>query len=447
MRARALPLWGCCVLSLLACLPVCGDQAGEARPILEQWRDVLRYGIDSEVLKVVPAILEAGETSLNGELARLFAESLNLEVRKAVLDLLGRQQSREAEQAALALVSDEDLQSPELATAVIRYLSAVGSEGLAVHLPRLLDDNSDLVAEAAIDALSQSGSTAEGELALEKLKDMEYPESRKPELILALGKLKYAGASEELIGIVSDRDAERVWRMYAAISLGELGDSRAVPALKAMFSEQDSLVRAYAAAALAKFDMGEVEGILQQGLRDGNVKVRVAAAEALANEQAVGSVEILMYKVRNDPEPQVRLKAIQALGVIGTRGALEFLRGLYRDSGAGVAYREAALATLCDHDLAASVATIEQVVEAEWGAKDQKVVELTAKMLSGVNGSGLTGLFERLLGSRNVNVRIYALRGIERNGLSQLRSKVEAISAGDPYPAARQVAARVLEKL
>jgi HEAT repeat protein len=420
----------------------------EDRPIVEQWRDVLRYGIDNEVLEVIKGIAESQEQSLNEELTVLFAESLNFEVRKAVLDYFSAQKIRDAETAAGALLAEEEaLQDSRVIVACIRYLTAIESPGLESRLLEYVDHRDAGIAETAITALGEVGGEEAGRLLVDRLQDVDFPAEQKPEIILALGKMKYTGAVDALIGIVDNRDEERIWRMYAASSLGEIGDTRAVSHLRALFSESDSLIKAYAASALSKFNMGEVEGLLQQGLRDSNVRVRVAAAKGLANEQARNSVDILVYKAKHDPERQVRLQSIEALGVIGTPQAYGYLQDLYRDRIALPEYREAAFTALCENALRENLDVFREVIEQEWGSKDQKVVEFTARRLSTTEAPGLKWFYERFLNSPNVYVRIYALRGIGRNGLRTLREKVEKVSTDDPYPAARQVALSVLEGL
>ena len=421
--------------------------AQEDRPIVEQWRDVLRFGIDTEVLKVIKSIAESEEQSLNEELTLLFAESLNFEVRKAVLDYFSVQKIRDAEAAATILLGEEQLQDSRVIVACIRYLAAIDAQGLETRLLEYVDHRDDQIAETAITGLGEVGGEASGQLLVQRLEDPDYPAEQKPEIILALGKMKIAGAVDALIAIVGNRDEERIWRMYAAASLGQIGDTRAIPHLRALFGESDSLIKAYAAAALAHFNMGEVEGLLQQGLRDGNVRVRVAAAKGLANEQAGNSVDILIYKAKNDPERQVRLQAIESLGVIGTPRAFGYLQDLYRNKIALPVYREVAFTALCENALQANLDLFREVVEQEWGSKDQKIVEFTAKKLSTTQAPGLKWFYERFLNSPNVYVRIYALRGIGRNGLRSLRKRVEKVSKDDPYPAARQTALSVLEDL
>jgi HEAT repeat protein len=431
----------------LALLTVQAAWPQEDKPIVEQWREVLRFGIDSEVLSVIQSIAESEEQALNRELAAVFAESLNIEVREAVLSYFSARQIRDAEPAAAAVLEEELLDDDRLIVACIRYLAALDSSGLETRLLGYVDHRDARVAEAAITALGAVGGEQAGRLLVERLQDAEYPPEQKPEIILALGRMKYRDAVDPLVAVADNRDEERIWRMYAAASLGEIGDERAIPHLRSLLAEQDALIKAYAASALSHFDMSEVEGLLQQALRDSNARVRIAAAQGLANERASGSVDILIYKAEHDPERQVRLKAIEALGAIGTRAAFEHLRELYANRIALPVYREAAFTALCDNALSGSLDTFREVVEQEWGVKDQVVVQFTAKKLSTTEASGLRWFYDRFLDSPNVYVRIYALRGIEKNRLGTLRDKVEKVSKDDPYPAARQVALSVLERL
>jgi HEAT repeat protein len=236
-------------------------------------------------------------------------------------------------------------------------------------------------------------------------------------------------------------------RMYAASALGEIGDARALPALRELLTAQDALLRTYAAAALAGFALPEVEAALQDGLRDGNARVRQAAAKALARKDAQKSVDILIYKARYDPERAVRLEAIRSLGAIGSTRALSYLREAYQDRLVGNPYREEALAALLQQDPAGSLEAVRIVVEEEWSRKDAAVLEFTARRLAALEQGGLGELFQRFLESPNVAIRLYGLRGIRLNRLGSLREKVRVLAEEDPHPSVRREAQLVLEAL
>jgi hypothetical protein len=72
MKMRIFPRRWLTILILAGSVVAQPIGSQEDRPIVEEWRDVLRYGIDSEVLKVIKSISESEEKSLNQELTALF---------------------------------------------------------------------------------------------------------------------------------------------------------------------------------------------------------------------------------------------------------------------------------------------------------------------------------------------------------------------------------------
>jgi HEAT repeat protein len=426
-------------------LQAAAQQAGGAAPE-ERWREVLRYGIESEVLQVIARIKASGDDSLDAELLETLRGTSSPAVAAAILELFARAEKPDAEALALQRLADPENRDPQVLVPCMRYLGAIRSAAAAGPLAGFLDSGDEL-AEAAIQALAALGQQSSGEALLARLRAPEYSPGLKAQIILALGSLKYQPAAEDLIAVVSNPDEERVRRMYAASALGKIGDARALPALRALLGSQDSLLRAYAASALAGFDLGEVEGALQEALRDNNARVRQAAAAALARKDAQKSVDILIYKARLDPERAVRLEAIRSLGAIGNARALSYLKEAYRDRLLANPYREEALGALLQYDPGGSLGAVREVVEAEWGSKDPAVLEFTARRLAALKQGGLGELLGRFLDSPNLAVRLYGLRGIRLNRLGSLREKVRALAEGDPHPAVRREAQVVLEGL
>ena len=418
----------------------------EIRPITEDWKETLLYGIDSEIMQVIEAIKDTGEHSLDKELLSTLKESVNSKVQRSILEYFSQAEYKGAEDTALSLLSDEDIENTELIISLIHYLSSIDSAKSCRTLINFIENEDQSVVRAAINALGKTGDTGIGALLLDKLEDRDFSERLKADIILALGELNYGKATEALISIANNRDEERIRRMYACTALGKIGDSKAVPILRSLFSEKDSLIKMYAASALSSFDMNEVQDLLIQGLKDSNVKVRIASAKALAHRDAKKAVKILIYKAKNDPEKQLRIQAIKTLGEIGTKEACNFLRDLYQDRKVSLLYREIALTTLAENDLRASIKVINRVMDEEWNNKDQKVLEFTGKKLSQVQDNGLKSIFTTYLESKNISLRIYGIRGIALNGFTDLRGKIKRVSEEDPHPAVRKVALSALEK-
>jgi hypothetical protein len=438
-------LLAACVLC--GALPCAWAQQAQQSSVVDRWREVLRYGIESEVLDLIQKIKASREEALNPELLDLLGATSSQAIESGILEVFSQAGFRGAEPLARRALADEENRQAGALVPYLRYLAAIRASGFEELVIPLLDEGAELAA-AAIQTLGAIGSPAAGEALLARLKNAEYPENLKGQLILALGSLKYSPAVEELVSIASDTSQESLRRAYAASALGEIGDPRGIPALRELFAEPNSLVKMHAAGALAGFDLAEVEPLLQDGLRDSDAKVRLAAAKALARKDAQKSVEILIYKARYDPDRQVRVQAIRSLGVIGGARAVAYLSEAYRDPLPADLYRDEALGALLAAEPGAALAAARSVVDEESARKGgSSALEFTARRLAGLSRAGMEDLFRRFLKNPAVTIRLYGLRGIELNHARSLLEEVRFLADNDPHPAVRREAQRALEAL
>jgi HEAT repeat protein len=441
-----------CLVPFCLCLAVLPARAADTTDARERTRQTLLYGIDSQVVDAVQSIRNAQDSGYTKELLQILNGQRSPDVQKAVFDLFKDQKVRDGEERGKAILGAWQGTPDALLIAAIQYLAVVNSTGLGTGLAPLVDGANNPVAIAAIQALgSAPDRAAAAALLVSKLKSPDFPDARKNDCILALGNLKDPAAVETLISIAASTDEEKVRRMYAADSLGKIGDPRALPVLRTMVAENDALIRLYAASALARFGMDEVFPSIVQGLRDENVKVREQSAKALARSlspsQADTAVPILSYKAEFDPESIVRVASIQALGAIGGDAALRTLQKIYSGADHPLDSREAALGVLAEKSLSISLESIRAVVAKEWGSFDTRTLQSTARVLSTIRSSDLKDLFVRFLDSPDPVVRSYALRGIGANGFSDLKDRVKKTSEQDPNSGTRQEAVRSLAKL
>jgi HEAT repeat protein len=118
-----------------------------------------------------------------------------------------------------------------------------------------------------------------------------------------------------LIEALKDEDAEV--RRVAVWALGDIEDTRAVPALmQVLTSDSDSDVRSKAAWALGKIEDARAIQALEQALEDENADVRRQAARALGEIEDVAAVGALNQALVNDAVAGVRRMAAWALGEI-----------------------------------------------------------------------------------------------------------------------------------
>lgn len=107
--------------------------------------------------------------------------------------------------------------------------------------------------------------------------------------------------------LVSDVDA--LVRTRAAMALGELGDTRSVPALEATLSDANGTVQASAISALGQIGGESATTALGQFLLHAtDMRQRVNAARSLAR-QGTAIARQYLDPVADDPDPQIRAAA------------------------------------------------------------------------------------------------------------------------------------------
>jgi HEAT repeat protein len=133
----------------------------------------------------------------------------------------------------------------------------------------------DLFPQTVVQALADLGADAVPPLLL-ALSDKK--ETAREGVIVALGKLGDVRAVDRLIRLL--RGEEVLLQSTVALALGEIGHVRAIPPLLETLRER-TLFPQDGAKALAKFGRRALPALLE-ALKDDSVRVRVAAAEALA---------------------------------------------------------------------------------------------------------------------------------------------------------------------
>ena len=112
-------------------------------------------------------------------------------------------------------------------------------------------------------------------------------------------------------------------RGHVAAALGRLGDPRAVPYLIEKLHDPEDIVRLQAAEALSRLKTKQAEDALREALSNSAPVVRMSAADALGRIGAVDDIPLLRSASESDPDPEVRLSAIESLVILGDTSARE----------------------------------------------------------------------------------------------------------------------------
>jgi len=204
-----------------------------------------------------------------------------------------------------------DLEDPDLEKRIraVEILGLIGGKKSLWPLMSALASRNERVCFAATAALKELQSPGLIETLIEALGVPErWPPARVAEIILSKGRESVMPLLEKLAS------ASPAAKGYIIEILGELGDVRAVPYLIEGVEDEDPVIRAKSARALAQIN-GPVMGVtksLQQALKDEAWEVRAQAALAVGNlriyEMAASLEELL-----SDPDWRVKETAEKVL--------------------------------------------------------------------------------------------------------------------------------------
>ena len=141
--------------------------------------------------------------------------------------------------------------------------------------------------------------------------------SRPNEELLRVGRHEKDRNVPGLIGDLSS--GKTLAREHAARVLARIGASEAAPHVAELADDPVDTVRMSAFKALGLLQASEYEGILVTGLDDPEAIVRSSAADALGQIGAGDAIPSLRRTLDSDPDPEVRLYAVESLVLLGDK--------------------------------------------------------------------------------------------------------------------------------
>ena len=415
----------------------------------EQRREVLLYGIDSEVKDVISTIRSQKDTAFNKELDTLLRENENPEINRAILDFFGEMEINISEDRAIEFLVnhlDDYEYSTNLLLSAVSYLGRIGSESAGTVFYDLLNDKNNSLAGAALRGIGKLEDSSRVEEILTLLKDTQGDsefEDLAASAILVLGELNYTEAQSELEAILDDEDAPITHRQYAAVSLGRFAQPEGFELLKNLFiNSGNAQLRSYILKGISYYENDEVEGILMTALRDSFWKIRSAAAEGLGERKSVRAVNILQYKVKKDPVRQVRYASLEALAELEAGDADKFILEQFEGSRVAFDIRLKALNLMMEHKIGGTMDSLETVLRPKWSKDKDNELGPFCKVLSTSEWDGLKPFYAEMLNHSDFVIRIYGIRGVKLNRIASLKAALEALDVEEqPVNVRREVKA------
>lgn len=414
----------------------------------EQWRDILRFGINSQIVELMPTLTGARAEDLLPEVLELVNESNDAAVLRAGFDFLLAVESADGTPRAIELTNDYLGRSSDLVVAAMRYLREVRA-ALDQETRATLREIAERAPIAR--AIGALGLFARGGAGIDELVELyqsgDLADDVRAQIILELGE-RGDPAAFDFVAELLDRDsgADTTEQRYAIDTLGKLGDERALAIILRQFDSGNALTRAYAAAALTRFEGRRADRALETALRDEFWRVRVSALEAIGERRYVDALEAVVFKLRFDPEARVRLAAVESLAAIGTNRAWDALTERLASNDTPTAERVAIIGSLVAENPAGAETTLRELVRAEWDDKESRILDAVGRAIADQERAPRAGpLAELLLDHPYFILQIYAVRAIGRHRIGALRGKVEERTGEGYHPALRSAARRALE--
>jgi len=409
--------------------------------------DTIRYGIETQVMELLSTLRTEKNDEYKDAILEAFDVSTSPRLKAAILDYLGAMKLRDAERRSAEILEKRDDQADALVASAFSYLIAIESKAGLAEAVEILEEDETRYVQAAIKAIGAAGSDSEAETLKKAYEAEGVDQPTKEAIVLALGTMKASASFDLLSSIAASEESSKTLRMYACSALGDLGDERAVPVLVGASVAGDPNVRAYAVAALGNYSSSEARSAVREGLRDGHVLPRIAAAKAAGKMRDEESVPYLQYKVSWDPERAVREASIAALSEIGGAHVYEFLVGFMSEVKNSTQYRSSALGAIVakgDADARAKALASFAAAQAE---KDRALFTAFARAAMAIDDRQVVPFAELMLGDKDFSMRLGAIAWAERNKAGELVGAIKALSESDVNDAVKKRAAQALPRL
>lgn len=420
----------------------------------ENWREILRYGIESQILDVIAILNRERIDDLSIEIKPLFFGNFSDDLLTAVLRYLSTIEDYSLVPEVTTILSeDPDEQKDTLLLQALFYLRTAPPRSLSVDtidaVRALTADTRVTVARAAIDTLAVHGDPSDATLIQQLLDDPDTPDDVRGGTILAIGKLEIVDSLENLHRILENQQERSYLRQYAANSIGKLAKERSLPILIRFSLDDDSRLRAAVIEALARYQQQEASEILRDALRDSNTQVRIAATRAFRERPLDNEAfATLQYKATNDPSREVRLVALSILATHPGSEGTGYILEQISNTKIIFAVRAEMVGLLVEHDYPNSSAALMKLIRDELEDERKNLfLELIARRLATVDvPTNATELYVLLLESTDSDTVAYALQGINFNDARQLREQLQETAEKHEKIAIRKQAKLILDR-
>ncbi|HPD78873.1 MAG TPA: HEAT repeat domain-containing protein [Spirochaetota bacterium] len=288
----------------------------------------LEYGIQKDRKAAIGMINDIKNESYKREIllkiTSIATSDSDIEMRKSAITAIGDNKFSDGASAIIAGLEDEASDVKIAACYAVGKLKLQEAKDKLVEVLKKQDlAQSSNFTDAIIIALTELEAKEILEFAATEAKNQKNSKMIRERLLLYIGKCGSAEQFNMLTEIYKDDEEEMSIRSYAVKSMGRLKIKEAIPIIKEVVKEIDSYsfnkrkryYDLYMQSVTALVELGDESSVslLMNSLRSDNSDVRYKAILLIKDFNDERTIDILKYKMKNDPSAKVRNAARKAL--------------------------------------------------------------------------------------------------------------------------------------
>ncbi|MCL2155851.1 MAG: HEAT repeat domain-containing protein [Leptospirales bacterium] len=294
----------------------------------EKIEATLEYGIQKDRKAAINMINTIRDEQLRKRLIQklesIIENDSDLEIKRIAITTIGDNKS---ESSAPALIKALDDSSEDIKIAACYALGKIKADSAKQRLVELFNSQNlksdSNYTEAIIITLTDLKAPDILETAVTAVKSRETTKSIRERLFIYIGQAGSAAQKDVLLEVYKDDDEDISMRSYAIRAISKLKLKEATDDIKAIIKEIDSYpfakkkkyydLHMYSVTALVEMGDTDSLSLLMNSLRSDNTTTRLKAVNLIKDFSDERTIDILKYKMQNDPSPKVRTAARKAL--------------------------------------------------------------------------------------------------------------------------------------
>ncbi len=294
----------------------------------------LKYGVNQDRIQAINAVHTIKTDSIRNRLLGKLVEMIKTERNADVLEkAIIVASDHNVSEAVSPITEHLDHPTEEVRIAAVYAVKRLDARSTKEKLIALLkkqdlSEPSNYI-EALIQTLGDFKATEIIDYAIEGIGKNDTSRGNREQLVLFLGRLSSEKSKEFLLKLYTDEEEDLTIRSFAVNSLAKLKATEAGEKIREVLDSIETYpfkrrqryytLYIYSIAALAKLGDKEAVERLIDSLRSDNTMIRYRAVRLLGEFKDKRTIDILKYKLNNDPSPKVREAAKKALEDLGVK--------------------------------------------------------------------------------------------------------------------------------